>query len=95
LRAGALIPAGTELFTADGTPLAELPDTPLTGNQVEPYDDGAPVLFGHYWWRKGESETINTKATCVDFSVANNGVLAAYRWNDSDTELATENFVNC
>jgi len=95
LRAGAQIPAGTELFTAKGTPLAELPDTPLTDNQVEPYDDGSPVLFGHYWWRKGSSETINTKATCVDFSVAKNGVLATYRWNDGDTELATENFVNC
>jgi hypothetical protein len=39
------------------------------------------VLFGHYWWRKESAEPINTLATCLDYSVAKNGVLRAYRWD--------------
>jgi hypothetical protein len=94
LRSAALIPAGTVLFGPGGEQIDELDDTPLSGSDVEPYNDSKPVLFGHYWWRKESAEEMNPLATCVDFSVAENGVLRAYRWS-GEAELTTDNFVDC
>jgi len=94
LRTAALIPDGTVLFGPGGEQIDELDDTPLSDSDVEPYNDPKPVLFGHYWWRKESAEKMNPLATCVDFSVAKNGVLSAYRWR-GEPELTTEHFVDC
>ena len=61
---------------------------------MQPYTDPVPVLFGHYWWRKESAEPINPLATCLDYSVAKNGVLRAYRW-DGETEIDGTKFVDC
>ena len=43
------------------------------------YDGDAPVFFGHYWMR-GVPHILTPKAICLDWSVAKEGRLAAYRW---------------
>ena len=93
LRAAALIPPGTQLFASDGTEVDELPDEPLD-SVVPPYTGPEPVLFGHYWWRKESAEEINPLATCLDYSVAKNGVLRAYRWDGKATEIDPTEFVD-
>lgn len=55
------------------------------------YADSIPVFFGHYWLT-GRPNLRSTHAACLDFSVARNGLLAAYRWS-GETELRAENFV--
>ena len=92
LRNGVLIEEATQLHDADGRPIDELPDRPLTDDELRPYTDPDPVLFGHYWWRKETAEPVNPRATCLDFSVAKGGVLRAYRW-DGEDELDESKFV--
>ena len=93
LRTAALIPPGTQLYDAGDRPIDELPDRPLRDDEVQPYTGPEPVLFGHYWWRKESAEAINPLATCVDYSVAKDGVLRAYRW-DGETEIDEDKFVD-
>ncbi len=94
LRTAALIPPDTPLFAADGSAIDELPDRALGDDEVAPYSGDVPVIFGHYWWRKESAEPINRMATCVDYSVAKNGVLRAYRW-DGEPRLDPTKFVDC
>jgi hypothetical protein len=47
------------------------------------YNDSKVVFFGHYWL-KGEPQITNTNAICLDFSVAKNGFLTAYRWDGGE-----------
>ncbi len=59
--------------------------TPLTPDiVVEVYDKNAPpVFFGHYWL----SHTPSVQAPnviCLDYSIAKNGALVAYRWNKGE-----------
>lgn len=44
------------------------------------YEPNRPVFFGHYWMT-GEPRPQGPLAGCVDYSVAKNGKLVAYRWN--------------
>ena len=44
------------------------------------YREGKPVFFGHYWL-KGRPEITAPNAGCLDFSVAKEGYLTAYRWS--------------
>ena len=93
LRAAALVPPGTQLYDGNNQPIEELPDRDLRDDEVQPYTGPEPVLFGHYWWRKESAETINPLATCLDYSVAKDGVLRAYRW-DGETEIDGTKFVD-
>jgi hypothetical protein len=52
-------------------------------NNVYQYNESKVVFFGHYWL-KGEPKITNTKAICLDYSVAKNGVLTAYRWDGEE-----------
>jgi hypothetical protein len=70
--------------------LEELPDVKLPTDFR--YLESTPVLFGHYWM-PGEPTITNTAAACLDFSVANNGYLTAYRWS-GERELLSENLVH-
>jgi hypothetical protein len=49
---------------------------------------GPPVLFGHYWFT-GKPEVISKQFACLDYSVAKDGPLVAYRW-DGEAELSSE-----
>lgn len=67
----------------------DLPEDPVPTGFL--YEDPAPVLFGHYWLR-GTPHILAPKASCLDFSVAKEGVLAAYRWS-GESHFQEENLV--
>jgi hypothetical protein len=65
-----------------------IPDLPMPEEwKAHPYS-GKPVLFGHYWFT-GKPEVISPRFACVDYSVAKNGPLVAYRW-DGESELSSD-----
>jgi hypothetical protein len=94
LSTAALIPGDTQLNDKDDNPIDELPDRPLRDDEMQPYAGPEPVLFGHYWWRKETAEQVNPLATCLDYSVAKDGVLRAYQW-DGENEIDGTKFVDC
>ena len=55
--------------------------------------DEKPVFFGHYWM-KGEPAPLAGNVACLDYSVAKDGKLVAYRWQGEQT-LTADNFVYC
>jgi hypothetical protein len=68
--------------------MAMIPDAPLPEEwKVQTYS-GPPVLFGHYWFT-GTPSVISPRFACLDYSVARDGPLVAYRW-DGETELSSE-----
>jgi hypothetical protein len=68
--------------------MAMIPDAPMPAEwRAHPYS-GPPVLFGHYWFT-GKPEVISPRFACLDYSVANNGPLVAYRW-DGEQALSSE-----
>jgi Calcineurin-like phosphoesterase len=69
--------------------LDELPDLELPTDFR--YLENTPVLFGHYWM-PGEPKITFPIAACLDFSVARNGYLTAYRWS-GERELSNGNLV--
>ncbi len=74
------------------TALADrLPDDPLPPDSTVALDDGAPVLFGHYWM-SGTPRLLAPTRTCLDYSVARGGVLCAYRF-DGESELQDSHLV--
>ncbi len=52
---------------------------------------GPPVIFGHYWFA-GEPAVISPQFACLDYGVARDGPLVAYRW-DGEAELTSEKIV--
>jgi hypothetical protein len=56
---------------------ARLPDLLVTTNYH--YAEQIPVFFGHYWLQ-GTPVISNSYAACLDYSVAKEGFLTAYRW---------------
>lgn len=54
-------------------------------------DDKTPVFCGHYWF-SGDPRIEAKNVACVDYSVAKEGKLVAYRW-DGEKELRDEGFV--
>jgi hypothetical protein len=68
--------------------MAMIPDVPLPEEwKGHPYV-GPPVLFGHYWF-SGEPKVISPRFACLDYSVAKNGPLVAYRW-DGEAQLRSD-----
>jgi hypothetical protein len=57
---------------------ARLPDLPVTTEYQ--YTESIPVLFGHYWLQ-GTPVISKGNAACLDYSVAKQGFLTAYRWS--------------
>jgi hypothetical protein len=51
-----------------------------------------PVIVGHYWLTPTEPELLAPNVACVDYSVAKNGPLTAYRW-DGERVLNKTKFV--
>jgi Calcineurin-like phosphoesterase len=56
----------------------EIPDSKLPRDYR--YHESKPVFFGHYWLKDNPGITA-PNAACLDFSVANEGYLSAYRWS--------------
>lgn len=80
LVTGTLIPGDSR--DADGAPFGPLPDLPFR-HEVECPND-VPVVVGHYWQRVPGHLWSPTTA-CVDYSVAKDGPLVAYRWSGEST----------
>ena len=67
-----VLPNGLNIGAAASLPLPK--DTPVYGKN-EP-----PCFVGHYWL-KGEPAPLADNVACLDYSVANQGKLVAYRWD--------------
>jgi hypothetical protein len=55
------------------------------------HGDSTPVLFGHYWM-PGEPTIACSTAACLDFSVARERCLTAYRWS-GENQLSSKHLV--
>jgi len=74
--------------------LPDLPNTIIPGNQFlfqEAYNESEkPVFFGHYWLNlKHHPNLFQSNLCCLDYSVAKNGPIAAYRF-DGEQKLDPE-----
>jgi Calcineurin-like phosphoesterase len=65
-----------------------IPDWPMPAESKGYRYSGPPVVFGHYWLT-GAPVVRSPRFACVDYSVANDGPLVAYRW-DGERELSSE-----
>ncbi len=78
-----------EMSVHDGKklPNTKIPDKDLKSidfyKETEP-----PVFFGHYWFY-GKPSVIRSNICCLDFSIAKNGKLVAYRW-DGESQLTNK-----
>ena len=55
---------------------------PIAQVPAEPYPAMAmPVFIGHYWLSAKEPAILADNVACVDYSVAKDGFLCAFRWN--------------
>lgn len=52
-----------------------------------------PVFIGHYWLKAEQPSLQSRSVCCLDYSVAKNGQLVAYRWS-SEAVLSAANFVS-
>jgi hypothetical protein len=68
----------------------EIPDSTLPTDYR--YHEGKPVFFGHYWLKE-RLEITAPNAACLDFSVAKEGYLTAYRWS-GERELNKNSLVS-
>ena len=70
-------------------------DLPLTAEVIRaavPYpEDAKPVFVGHYWLSGSHPKLLRQNIACVDWSVAKDGFLCAYRW-DGEQKLNTAKF---
>ncbi len=90
LANGVEIPGG--VTACDGRPFGPLPDIPLDRDALPSASLDVPVLYGHYW-RSGTDPAIdNPKTACLDWSVAKDGPLVAYRWS-GEPELTNDHLV--
>lgn len=56
------------------------------------YNDSVPIFFGHYWLTHNPPRIQKKYICCLDYSVANEGILVAYRWEGEKT-LKNNRFV--
>lgn len=87
LDAVAHVPPGS--VTPSGAPFGPLPDVPC--DPAGQYLDMVPLVVGHYWCRP-PLDVWSPFVACVDFSVAADGPLVAYRWS-GEASLAAEHYV--
>ncbi|MFS8082554.1 MAG: hypothetical protein ACMG51_03810 [Ginsengibacter sp.] len=75
-------------------PHPNLPDTLIGKEFIKDNDfyneNEKPVFFGHYWL-KGNPSLYRGNICCLDYSVAKEGVLVAYSF-DEEPELSNEKF---
>lgn len=68
--------------------LSQIPDERIPEHKCIGYRDNRPLFVGHYWLT-GEPLPFATKVACVDYSVAKQGKLVAYRWNGEQSLVKT------
>ncbi len=83
----AVFPSSSEV------PELPIPDSCIPAEHHAYGESEPPVFVGHYWLKPTEPIAPQTPNVAVlDFSVAKNGFLTAYRWNGEQT-LLSSNFV--
>ena len=65
---------------------------PVPGN-ISIYEDNKPPCFIGHYWLDGEPTPLADNVACLDYSVAKEGKLVAYRW-DGETKLGAEKFTH-
>jgi hypothetical protein len=55
--------------------------------------DAPPVFFGHYWMEDSYPVIQAANVACLDYSIAKEGLLVAYRWNGEQV-IHKDNFIN-
>lgn len=85
-----MIPGGTNIRDPSCMPTS-LPDRRLAEHERFRYESDVPVIFGHYSL-SAERGIGSDRAVCVDYSVAKEGELVAYRW-DGETVLSDSKIV--
>ena len=55
--------------------------------------DAPPVFFGHYWMEDKYPVIQDKNVICLDYSIAREGSLVAYRWS-GEQELDAKNFMS-
>jgi len=72
-----------------------LPDAPVPAECVMGIDgyrvDAPPVFCGHYWLHDKTPSLLAENVACLDYSVAKDGFLCAYRW-DGEQRLSDDKF---
>jgi hypothetical protein len=70
----------------------ELENEVICANDLVGYGDNEkPVFIGHYWMQ-GTPELMAHNVACLDYSVAKEGKLVAYRW-DGERTLSNNKFI--
>lgn len=67
----------------------------ISADQLHGYrKECKPVFIGHYWMnmKDGEPTLLADNVACIDYSVAGNGKLVAYRWSGEEL-LSESNFI--
>jgi len=76
-------------------PNDNFPEEPLDTSTLQSFNyysaSEKPVFFGHYWLQ-GIPELFRENICCLDYSVAKEGYLTAYRF-DGEKELSDEKFI--
>lgn len=76
-------------------PIDNLPELPIEASTLQSNNyyqsNDKKVFFGHYWL-KGEPSLYKENICCLDYSVAKNGKLVAYRLGN-DNKLDEKNFI--
>ena len=67
-----------------------IPEIALTETETYYLPNDKPVFFGHYWL-KGEPNLFQENICCVDYSVARDGKLVSYTYNNEE-RLSNKNF---
>jgi hypothetical protein len=81
-----------EAYLGPPEPRDVVPDDPLPNGLSLAYGrEEPPVFIGHYW-QTGHPRPLAGNVACLDYSVAKNGCLVAYRW-DGERELSAEKII--
>jgi hypothetical protein len=68
-------------------------EIPKSVKPAEYPENAPPVFFGHYWLHAETTPSpLRANVACLDYSVAKNGLLCAYRFN-GETSLSPASFV--
>lgn len=72
----------------------KIPSDLVTGMEDADYykENDKPVFFGHYWLQDKAPKLFRDNICCLDYSVAKDGYLVAYRF-DGETALDEDKFV--
>ncbi len=80
-----------EAALVDSATVAKLPELAIPESLWPRYDTAKPIFIGHYWMR-GKPEPLTSRIACLDYSVAKDGPLVAYRWR-GETDLNPDHFI--